>query len=99
MIAEERIEKLGQLAREAGIKGEEIRAKRYIFLAQKIAQRHRIKFPVQLKRFICSACGTYLVPGRNARFRTNKKCVVVSCDCGSHKRYPYKKTKLKGMEE
>ncbi|HII51513.1 MAG TPA: ribonuclease P [Halobacteriales archaeon] len=90
MIAEERIEKLAKLAKEAGVSGETVRAKRYVYLAHKIAQRHRLKFPADLKRFTCSKCGTYLIPGRNARFRTNNKCVVVSCECGEYHRYPYK---------
>ena len=90
MIAEERIEKLAKLAKEAGVSGETVRAKRYVYLAHKIAQRHRLKFPADLKRFTCSKCGTYLIPGRNARFRTNSKCVVVSCECGEYHRYPYK---------
>ena len=91
MIAEERIERLAKLAKEAGVSGETVRAKRYVYLAHKIAQRHRLKFPADLKRFTCSKCGTYLIPGRNARFRTNNKCVVVSCECGEYHRYPYRK--------
>jgi len=51
MIAEERIEKLARLAKEAGVSGEAVRAKRYVYLAHKIAQRHRLKFPSDLKRF------------------------------------------------
>jgi ribonuclease P protein subunit RPR2 len=95
MIAEERIEKLAKLAKEAGVSGEDVRAKRYVHLARKIAQRHRLKFPTELKRFTCSKCSAYLIPGRNARFRTNNKCVVISCECGACHRYPYKKRSRK----
>ena len=49
----------------------------------------RLRLPREFRRFTCDACDAYLVPGRNARVRTRDGHVVVTCDCGSHARYPY----------
>lgn len=89
MIAKERVEKLSELAKEASLDGEYVLAKRYIQLIRKISQRNRIKFPPGLKRVTCKSCGSYLIPGRNSRYRLNKGVIVVTCECGSYCRYPY----------
>jgi len=88
-IAAERIDRLHTLAREAAREGEEERAREYVRLARRIAERHRLRLPREFKRFTCDACDRYLIPGRNARFRTQAGHVVVTCDCGHQARYPY----------
>ncbi|MEE6208579.1 ribonuclease P protein component 4 [Salarchaeum sp. III] len=88
-IAAERIERLGALAKEAAAEGETERARTYVRRARRIAERHRLSLPRKLKRFSCDACDSYLIPGRNARVRTQDGHVVVTCDCGEHARYPY----------
>lgn len=88
-LAAERIERLHVLAREAAREGEPARAREYVRLARRIAERHRLRLPREFKRFTCDDCDTYLVPGRNARVRTRDGHVVVTCDCGTHARYPY----------
>ncbi|MFB6267799.1 MAG: ribonuclease P protein component 4 [Halodesulfurarchaeum sp.] len=88
-IAAERIERLTQLAREAAKAGETERARTYVRLARRIAERHRLSLPRQLTRFTCDRCDAYLVPGRNARYRLQDGHVVVTCDCGGQSRYPY----------
>lgn len=88
-IARERVERLGALAREATTAGEAERARAYVRRARRIAERHRLGLPRELRRFTCDACDRYLVPGRNARVRTRSGHVVVTCDCGHQARYPY----------
>ena len=88
-IARERIERLQALAREAVRDGREDRAREYVRRARRIAERHRIRLPHSFARSICRTCDRFLVPGRNARVRTQSGHVVVTCDCGAHTRYPY----------
>lgn len=88
-IAAERIDRLHALAREAARDGEQERAREYVRLARRIAERHRLRLPREFKRFTCDACDRYLIPGRNARVRTRDGHVVVTCECGHQARYPY----------
>lgn len=88
-VAEERVERLAALAREAARSGESDLARRYVRRARRVAERNRIDLPKRLKRFGCDRCDAYLVPGRTARVRTRSGHVVVTCDCGEHARYPY----------
>jgi ribonuclease P protein subunit RPR2 len=85
----ERIDRLADLARAAAKSGEEDRAKRYVRLARRIAERNRLPLPRRFKRFTCDACDRYLIPGRNARVRTQDGHVVITCECGVQARYPY----------
>lgn len=89
-IAAERIERLADSAREATRAGHEERAKDYVRRARRIAERHRLSLPRRFKRFTCDRCDAYLIPGRNARVRTQDGHVVVTCDCGAQARYPYR---------
>jgi ribonuclease P protein subunit RPR2 len=89
-IAEERIERLQALASDAARECDDERAREYVRLARRIAERQRLSLPTKFKRFTCDACDSYLVPGKNARFRTRDGYVVVTCDCGHQARYPYR---------
>lgn len=88
-VAQERIERLGELAREATLECHENRARRYVRRARRIAERNRLSLPRRFKRFTCDACDAYLRPGKNARVRLQDGHVVVTCDCGRQARYPY----------
>ena len=88
-VAEERIDRLETLAREAAAASNQERAREYVRLARRIAERNRLSLPTRLKRFTCDACDSYLRPGANARVRTRDGHVVVTCDCGRQARYPY----------
>ena len=90
-IPAERINRLADLARAAANAGQMERARRYVQLAHRIAERNRLSIPRRLDRFTCDACESYLVPGRNARVRTQSGHVVITCDCGTQARYPYRK--------
>jgi ribonuclease P protein subunit RPR2 len=88
-IAAERIERLAALAAEAAADGRDGRAREYVRLARRIAERNRLRLPKSLRRFTCDRCDRYLRPGRNARVRTQSGYLVITCDCGAHARYPY----------
>jgi len=88
-IARERVDRLETLAREAVKAGREDRARQYVRRARRVAERQRLRLPRSFERFTCDACDAYLVPGRNARHRTQDGHVVVTCACGSQSRYPY----------
>ena len=88
-IAAERIDRLHELASEAAAGGADDRAREYVRLARRIAERNRLPLPRDLKRFTCDRCDAYLRPGRNARVRLGEGRVVITCACGAHSRYPY----------
>jgi ribonuclease P protein subunit RPR2 len=88
-IPEERIERLEALARNAVDEGHDDRAREYVRLARRIAERNRLTLPRTFRRFTCDDCDAYLRPGRNARVRLQDGHVVVRCDCGATARYPY----------
>lgn len=88
-IPEERINRLADLARAAARRGEYDRSREYVRTARRIAERHRTGLPRQFKRFTCTACDVYMVPGKNARVRTQRGHVVIACDCRELHRYPY----------
>jgi ribonuclease P protein subunit RPR2 len=89
-IAEERIDRLHTLAKQATAAREFERSREYVRLARRIAERNRCGLPREFKRFSCPRCDVYLRPGVNARVRTQDGHVVVACDCGELKRYPYR---------
>lgn len=88
-LADERIERLADLAREAASEDHDDRAREYVRRARRIGERNRLSLPRRFKRFTCDACDRYLLPGRNCRVRTQSGHVVITCDCGSQARYPY----------
>lgn len=88
-VAAERIDRLEDLARAAAKAGEDDRAKEYVRLARRIAERNRLTLPRRFRRFTCDECDAYLVPGENARVRLQNGHVVITCSCGAHARYPY----------
>jgi ribonuclease P protein subunit RPR2 len=88
-IPAERIDRLVALARAAVAEGEADRAREYVRLARRIAERNRLTLPRSFRRFTCDACDAYLRPGRNARVRLQDGHIVVRCDCGATTRYPY----------
>lgn len=88
-IAAERIDRLHDLASEAAAAREHDRAREYVRLARRIAERHRLSLPRRFRRFTCDRCDAYLRPGVNARVRLGPGRVVVRCDCGATARYPY----------
>lgn len=88
-LADERIDRLHELARQAAEAGHDERARSYVRRARRVAERHRRRLPRQFRRFTCGGCDAYLQPGRSARVRLQDGHVVVTCDCGVQARYPY----------
>lgn len=88
-LADERIDRLHALAREAAVEGHDDRARECVRLARRVAERNRRALPRRFERFTCDACDSYLRPGRNCRARTQDGHVVISCECGTQARYPY----------
>ncbi|WP_323171545.1 ribonuclease P protein component 4 [Natrialba sp. PRR66] len=88
-VAAERIDRLHELARAAAADGEDDRARYYVRLARRVAERNRLTLPREFRRFTCDACDAYLRPGANARIRLQDGHVVITCECGAHARYPY----------
>ena len=91
-IAEERCEKLLQLAREIYRK-DKVLSKRYAALARKIAMRHR--FSLGRKEF-CRKCGVVFIPGTTLKVRTSqgKSATLYICLCCNNKTiFPYTREK------
>jgi ribonuclease P protein subunit RPR2 len=92
-IAAERIKKLFELAK----KEKNGRAKRYVQLARRIAEKTRTRLPREIKRSFCRKCNS-LFNSKNLRVRIAKKekKVIYTClNCGNVQRYPFVKEKLK----
>lgn len=88
-IAAERIDRLHELAQAAASRSDDERAREYVRLARRVAERNRLQLPRTFRRFTCDRCDRYLRPGTNARVRLQDGHVVITCDCGAHARYPY----------
>ena len=89
-IPEERVDRLHALAKAAAGEGDTDRAREYVRLARRIAERHRLRLPREFRRFTCDACDAFLVPGANARVRLQPGRVVITCEeCGEIARYPH----------
>ncbi len=88
-IAAERIDRLHALARQAAAEGATDRAREYVRLARRVAERNRLSLPRAFVRFACKDCDRYRRPGRDARVRVTDGRVVIACDCGRIDRHPY----------
>ncbi|HKZ58412.1 MAG TPA: hypothetical protein VJ547_01010 [Candidatus Thermoplasmatota archaeon] len=86
-IAAERIEILFEEARRAALQGKPDRARRYVLMARKTGMRYNVPIPGVHRRWVCRACGAYLVPGANASVRLRPRRIVVRClECKAIKR-------------
>jgi ribonuclease P protein subunit RPR2 len=64
-------------------------AKRYVWIAQRMCTKNRIRMPRELKRLFCKYCNTYFKKG-NYRVRTTGKTVTYTClECGKCIRIGY----------
>ena len=86
-IASERIETLFELARSEARSGNHPRARRYVSLALRIGERHKVR--AGHKREYCAKCHSYFIPLVNMRSRTGSRRVIITClTCGNILRYP-----------
>jgi ribonuclease P protein subunit RPR2 len=90
-LAEQRIERLFELAEVAAKDGREQRSQRYIELARAIGMRYRVRIPKHLKMRLCKRCYALLIPGKTARVRLRSEYMTTTClRCGEQMRRPYK---------
>jgi len=92
-IAMERIQILISKAIEVKLKNHDL-ARRYIELAKKISMKYKVRIPRELRVF-CKKC---LYPYTSGKFRVRirKSRIIITClNCGSTKRYPLRKVKVK----
>jgi ribonuclease P protein subunit RPR2 len=86
-IAKERMDRLFALAKAEARSGNPDRAKRYVDLALKIGERHKVR--TGHKRTFCRSCHSFFVPPKNVRVRTGRGKVSMTClACGHIARYP-----------
>lgn len=89
-IARERIEKLFKLAEQEALAGSQARAKRYVTLALRLGERHKVR--ASHKRTYCPKCLAYFTPPKNLRVRTRRGRVSMTClECGHIIRFPVKR--------
>ncbi len=88
-IAQERIEILFKLAKEAFDKHPE-RSRRYIELARKIGLRYNIRLPRETKRIFCKKCNTLLIEKTLEEIESNLPNIkLIKClNCGEIKKIP-----------
>ncbi len=88
-IARERVQNLFSMAHDASQGPDADLADRYATLARRIAMRYQIPLTPSQKTQMCRACGTYRVPGRNARVRLQRGRIVTTClSCDTVRRRP-----------
>lgn len=89
-IARERIDRLFHLAEQEALKGNMVRANRYVDLGRRIGMRYNVRLPSEHKRRVCKGCHAYLLPPKTARVRIGESRVVTTClACGTVMRFPY----------
>ena len=94
-LVKERIETLFNQAEKSAVETPG-NSRRYIELMRKMAMRYTFRLPKSIKRRICKACNSFLIPGENCIVRTSKKqqAVITTCkNCGNISRYPYRREK------
>jgi ribonuclease P protein subunit RPR2 len=89
-IARQRLDRLRDLAAEAAAAGETDRSREYVRRARRVAERHRLSLPREFRRRTCDGCDRYRRPGRDATVRLRDGHLVVTCECGTQQRLPYR---------
>jgi len=86
-IARERIDRLFALAEKEAREGSGEKSKRYISLALRIGERHKVRSGH--KRTYCPECRSFFMPPKNVRVRTGRGRISMTClTCGHVSRYP-----------
>lgn len=91
-IAEERVERLFQLAEKRMKEDRRDLADRYVELARSIGMKYNVSIPEKRRKQFCSNCGSFLQPGRTSVVRINskKRTVNYRCkECGEVERHGY----------
>lgn len=90
-IVYERIGILLALAEGALRKGEEKRAKRYVFLARKLSTRYNCRLQKKDRMRFCKECGMPRIVGKNTKVRLRKRTRTAeyACSCGKIAGFKY----------
>jgi ribonuclease P protein subunit RPR2 len=83
---------------EESFRGHPERSKRYVEMALRLSTRYNVRLPPGFKRRFCRSCKSFLVPGVNARVRTNPSqgAVIIACgECGHINRHPYRRERAR----
>ncbi|MFW9907463.1 MAG: ribonuclease P [Candidatus Thorarchaeota archaeon] len=90
-IAKSRIDRLWMYSKTEAARRPYL-ARRWMSNAKSIAQRARLKLPVEVSKNLCKGCGTVYVPGLNCRVRmrgNRGKHLSITCmHCGEIRRFP-----------
>jgi ribonuclease P protein subunit RPR2 len=88
MIANERIQRLLNLAEEQALTGNIERGRRYLQLARRIGMKTNTRMPREF--LYCRECFSPLVPGKNCTVRLRSNHITTTCkECGYIRRHPY----------
>jgi len=92
-IVAERIGILLSLSQSMLRKGDEKRAKRYVYLARKLSTRYNCRFSPRQRLLFCKSCGMPSVPGKNTtvRLRKRQRAAEYLCPCGAARKISYNK--------
>jgi len=86
-IAADRIDGLFELAEAEARAGKHQWAKRYVSLALRIGEKHKVR--AGHKREYCPSCHAYYIPPINVRSRTGSGKIIITClSCGHITRFP-----------
>ena len=90
-IIYERMDRLLPLAQAALRKGDEKHAKRYVFLARKLATRYNCRMTKEERALFCKKCGMPRLVGKNTtvRLRKRTKTAEYLCSCGAKAGFKY----------
>jgi len=99
-MAAERIALLFELALSEACKGNEARARRYIYILRAINTHYKVGLPIKVKNGTCKRCNRVLVPGTSAKVRISgsKGQIIYSCICGRDRRIFFKTTSARGVQ-
>jgi ribonuclease P protein subunit RPR2 len=90
-VANRRIIRLFEIAKENALSGELKLSDRYVELARKISMKNLTPIPKKYKRRFCKHCYHYLLPTKTCRVRINRGKVIVFCNnCRKYNRIPIK---------
>ncbi|MEM4633621.1 MAG: ribonuclease P Rpr2/Rpp21/SNM1 subunit [Candidatus Anstonellaceae archaeon] len=91
-IIQERIDILLNAAISCMKRKEYYYAKRYVFLARKLAMRYNVRMSKSQKALFCKSCGMPSIPGFNlkVRLRKRKKSAEYLCSCGAKRSFKYR---------
>ena len=95
-IIQERMRELIDLAIEKWKEGDEVLARRYVYIFKKYAEKNKVRIPKDVRWKFCRKCLTPWIPGETVNVRLSRRgnYVIYTCKvCGYKRRIPYKKFK------